>query len=107
MILNDVKIGYGVWYVSGSSVYKQRITLNQKQFDYIIKKIKLEYKKIKNDSNCNSYEKQFFEIPQKGKYSEKEYFFNMVTSKFIKNLIPVRLQKRFLLDRNSYFLIKG
>lgn len=106
MILNDIKIGYGVWYVSDSCVYRQRISLNQKQFDYIISKIKDELEYIKVTPNYNSYEKLYLDIPKEGKYSNKEFYYNMVTSKFIKNLLSEKLQKRYLLDRNSYFLIK-
>lgn len=47
----------------------------------------------------------FFEYPKEGKYSNKEFYYNLTTSKFIKSLLPEKVQKRYLLDRNSYIKI--
>ena len=46
-------------------------------------------------------------LPQKGKYSEKEYALNISTATFIKSLLPENLQKRFKLDVNSYLYVEN
>ena len=101
----DAKINYNINYIDGHNVYKQCLKISKKDFDYIISKIKDELEYIKVTPNYNSYEKLYLDIPKEGKYSNKEFYYTMVTSKFIKSLLSEKLQKRYLLDRNSYIKI--
>ena len=105
-MITNAKINYNLNYVSGAGIAdSQCLKVTQKDYDFIISKIKDEVEYIKVTPDYNSYEKMFFEYPIKGKYSDKEFYYNMVTSRFIKNLLSEKLQKRYLLDRNSYIKI--
>lgn len=100
--LNDIKIAYNKPnYVSGyGTYYRQRIKVTKEIFNFFFEEISL---KIKNGLVYGDYTT----LPQKGKYSEKEYSLNMSTAKFIKNMLPKNLQKRFKLDVNSYLYVEN
>lgn len=104
-MITNAKINYNLNYVDGHNVYKQCLKISQKDFDYILSKIKDELEYIKVTPSYNSYEKMFFEYPKEGIYSNKEFYYNLTTSKFIKSLLSENIQKRYLLDRNSYIKI--
>lgn len=104
-MLTNAKINYNLKYVDGYNVYKQCLSITQKDYDYILSKIKDELEFIKVAPNYNSYEKMYLDIPKEGKYCNKEFYYNLTTSKFIKSLLSEKIQKRYLLDRNSYIKI--
>jgi hypothetical protein len=105
-MITNAKINYNLNYVSGAGIaYNQCLKITQKDFDYILSKIKNELEYIKVTPNYNSYEKMYFGYPIKGKYCDKEFYYNLTTSKFIKSLLSEKIQKRYLLDRNSYIKI--
>lgn len=105
-MITNTKINYNLTYVNGAgTAFNQCLKITKKDFDYIISKINDELEYIKLTPNYNSYEKMYLDIPKEGKYSNKEFYYNMVTSKFIKSLLSEKLQKRYLLDRNSYIKI--
>lgn len=100
--LNAIKIAYNKPnYVCGyGNYYRQRIKVTKEIFDFFIKKIN---EKLNNELAYGDHTM----LPEKGKYSEKEYSLNISTSTFIKSLLPENLQKRFKLDVNSYLYVEN
>lgn len=77
------------------TVYRQCLKMTAEDFDFIKEKIieklagKIEY----GDHTM---------LPQVGKNSDTVFSTNLSTARFIKSLLPENLQKRFLMDRNTY-----
>ncbi|MFX4155625.1 hypothetical protein ACOTWR_06855 [Aliarcobacter butzleri] len=98
---NDIKIAYNKPnYVCGHNYYRQRIKITKEILNFIVEKINDKLKDKLAYGDCTM-------LPEKGKYSEKEYALNISTATFIKSLLPENLQKRFKLDVNSYLYVEN
>ena len=100
MQLNEIKVAYNKPnYINGSNYYRQRITITKDTLEFFNKEIE---KRIKEGLEYDNH----LEQPLIGKYSNREYSLNLSTTKFIKNLLPIDVQKRIKMDVNSYLYIK-
>ncbi len=93
-MFENSKISYREHYLGegDSCVYRQKMTLTKEEFGFIQTKIKerlaqgLEYGNHLQRINLNDF--GFART-------------NLSTARFIKSLLPEKLQKRFLMDRNT------